>query len=51
MNEVIKEVAGPGDYESLPTAIKALYSPREYAWLSDAEKAQLVSVETEPETD
>lgn len=51
MNEVIKEVMGTGDYESLPTAIKSTYSPLEYAWLSDAEKAQLVTVETEPETD
>ena len=51
MNDVIKEVAGTGDYDSLPTAIKALYSPREYAWLADADKARLVTVETEPETD
>lgn len=51
MNDVVKEVIGPGDYDSLPAGIKALYSPREYAWLSDAEKARLVSVETEPETD
>lgn len=37
------------DYESLPEAIKAVVSPKEYLWLSDAEKARLEQDETEPE--
>jgi hypothetical protein len=39
----------PAGYNDLPAAIKAIYSPKEYAWLSDAEKASLVQRETEPE--
>lgn len=38
-------------YDELPVPVKGLYSPEEYAWLSDAEKANLISNATEPETD
>ena len=37
------------DYDTLPEAIKAVISPKEYLWLSDAEKARLIETETEPE--
>ena len=37
------------DYDSLPEPIKLVVSPKEYAWLSDAEKARLVQDLTEPE--
>ena len=38
-----------GSYEALPEAIKAMYSEKEYAWLSDTEKQTLIERETEPE--
>jgi len=41
----------PAGYDELPEAIKMIYSPREYAWLSDAAKARLIETETEPEAD
>lgn len=37
------------DYDNLPEPIKQLYTPEQYAWLSDAEKATLEQRETEPE--
>jgi hypothetical protein len=51
MNPVLQELGNPAGYDTLPEPIKTLYSPREYAWLSDAEKARLVITETEPDTD
>lgn len=42
-------MATMSDYESLPASIKALYTPEQYAWLSDDEKGRLVQTETEPE--
>lgn len=36
-------------WETLPQPIRTVYSEREYAWLTDAEKARLVTVECEPE--
>lgn len=39
----------PGGYQDLPEPIKQIVSPKEYLWLSDAEKARLVQNETEPE--
>lgn len=41
----------PSDYDRLPESIKALYTPEQYLWLSDYEKATLIQRETEPETD
>lgn len=41
---------GPRDaYDALPESIKAVYSRKEWLWLSDAEKASLEQRETEPE--
>ena len=37
------------DYEQLPEPIKMIYTRTEYLWLSDAEKADLVQRECEPE--
>lgn len=36
-------------YDHLPEAIKRIYTPEQYAWLSDRDKATLVQRETEPE--
>ena len=36
-------------YERLPDAIRAVYSEKEYLWLSAGEKANLEQRETEPE--
>lgn len=38
-------------YEELPDAIRAIYTEKEWLWLSDAEKATLVQRETEPEVE
>jgi len=37
------------EYDKLPEPIKILYTPKEYAWLSDAEKADLVTRECMPD--
>ncbi len=37
------------DSDSLPEAVKAVIGRREWAWLSDAEKATLVQRECEPD--
>ena len=37
------------DYEALPECIKQYYSEQEYLWLSDAQKADLLRNETEPD--
>lgn len=39
------------DYDALPESIKAMYSPKEYAWLPDALKSTLIEDETMPEED
>lgn len=36
-------------WAALPQCVRSVYSEREYAWLSDAQKAGLVSAECEPE--
>lgn len=38
-------------YGELPDAIRAIYTEKEWLWLSDAEKATLVQRETEPEVE
>lgn len=38
-------------YVDLPDSIRSYYTPLEFAWLSDLEKATLVQRETEPEWD
>ena len=40
---------GDKQYEVLPEAVKGVVSRKEYAWLSDAEKARLERELTEPE--
>lgn len=51
MNPVLDHVINPDGYDQLPESIKTIYSPLEYAWLSDREKARLIDNETEPEVD
>lgn len=38
------------EYDALPESIKAIYSPKEYAWLG-AEKARIIERETMPDED
>lgn len=42
---------GCPEYERLPESVKAVYSYRQWLWLSRREKDQLVSRETEPEVE
>lgn len=44
-------LGGPDPYDQLPESIKAAYTRKEYLWLSDAEKAALVSNSTRPDDD
>lgn len=37
------------DYDKLPESVKAMYSPKDYAWLPEALKATLVEDCTMPE--
>ncbi len=37
------------EYDALPESIKALYSPREFAWIPPERRARLVEEETMPE--
>ena len=46
----MSEDKNPEGYDQLPESIKALYTPTQYLWLSDAEKGRLIQTETEPET-
>lgn len=39
----------PDGYDVLDDSIKAIVSPKEYAWLSEAEKTRLVQDLTEPD--
>jgi hypothetical protein len=45
----VSERAVQDQYQELPASIRAIYSQLEYAWLSDAEKADLIRYCTEPE--
>lgn len=37
------------EYESLPEALKMIYTPKEYAWMSPERRARLIEEETMPE--
>jgi hypothetical protein len=37
------------DYENLPDPLKQLYTPKEYAWLSDEDRESLEERETLPD--
>jgi hypothetical protein len=39
----------PEGYGDLPMCVKMRYTPQEWLWLSDTEKATLVQRETEPD--
>lgn len=53
MNGVIAAVLGAddaqGDYERLPPAVRQYYTPRQWSFLSDGQKADLVRSECEPD--
>lgn len=37
------------EYDALPAALKAVYSPKEYAWIPPERRARLIEEETMPE--
>lgn len=37
------------EYDALPAALKAIYTPREYAWIPPERRARLLEEETMPE--
>lgn len=37
------------EYAALPEALKAIYSPREYAWMPPERRARLLEEETMPD--
>lgn len=39
----------PAGYAELPLCVSQYLTPREYLWLSDSEKANLIQSETEPD--
>jgi hypothetical protein len=43
------EEAASTEYDTLPEPVKQVVGRREWAWLSDAEKATLVQRECEPD--
>ena len=56
MNRVIAETIGErprnpdqGAYDELPEFLKDMYTPRQWQFLTDAEKAGLVRQQTEPD--
>jgi len=53
MNSLTDDVSSsPIDpYDQLPEAVRQYYSRREYLWLTDAQKDNLMQDETEPTTE
>ncbi len=43
-----KEIAHP-DYDKLPACIKHTVTEREYAWMDETMRAQLIETETTPD--
>ena len=43
--------AHPTGYDGLPDVVRALISPKEYAWMPDAAKQCIVEDLTEPDDD
>ena len=37
------------EYDSLPESIKALYSPKDYAWMPPERRGRLIEEETMPD--
>jgi hypothetical protein len=42
-------LTGVRDYDELPESIKLTHTVKEYLWLTDAQKSDLLRNETEPE--
>lgn len=51
MNPVIAKALGQDAYDQLPEGVKMNFTRNQFMWLSDAEKANLVTRETECEYD
>ncbi len=48
---MVDAYVAPDAYDALPEEIQAVVSPKEYAWLSAAEKHRLTQDLTEPDTE
>lgn len=51
-SSLLEEIAGTGKkdaYDNLPASIKGMWTRAEWLWLSDLEKARLVSRECVPD--
>lgn len=49
MSEQIIPDQETSEYDELPEAVRQYYSQREYLWLTEHQKQQLLQDETEPE--
>lgn len=47
--ELIQALNGQAQYDSLPESLKAQFSHKEWAWMTDQQKSVMQRVETEPE--
>lgn len=48
-SSAVNQPVTPADYDYLPESIKMVYSPSQYLWLSDYDKAKLIENECTPE--
>jgi hypothetical protein len=39
------------EYDQLPAALKMIYSPKEYAWMSPERRVRLIEEETMPDVE
>lgn len=51
MHPIINEVLNESPYQQLPESIRMVVTEREYLFMSDSQKADLIQTETEPEVD
>jgi hypothetical protein len=51
VNPIIEQIISqdPSGYQELPEVLKGIYSEREWQFLTDRQKADLIQAETEPE--
>lgn len=49
LQAVLQANTEQGDYDALPDAVRQYYTPRQWSVLSDAQKADLVRSECEPD--
>lgn len=49
MNPALAEQLEQSEYDRLPDVIRQFYSPREWAYMTDSQRANVIQSETEPE--